>query len=160
MNAEHEDFYKRLRRRIRQWEKTQTGRESRWMEYVMAAPDLFHLLCRLSLDKEVPAEHKAKLALAIVYFISPIDLIPDFIPVGGMLDDVALAAYVLNGLLNDVEPEVLYRHWAGDGDVLGLIQRILEAADRMIGKGLWHRVRGMVGGRGGGHGRGRGGGGR
>ncbi|MBD3241385.1 MAG: DUF1232 domain-containing protein, partial [Chitinivibrionales bacterium] len=122
----HDDFYLRLRARVKGWAAGHTVGETKWLEYVLAAPDLFYLLVRLTLDGDVPLQHKAMLAVAVAYFVSPIDLIPDFIPIAGMLDDISLAAYVLNKLLNDVDPEVVRRHWAGEGDILGLISRILR----------------------------------
>jgi uncharacterized membrane protein YkvA (DUF1232 family) len=140
----HDDFYRTLRARAKGWAEKHTGRNARWMEYVLAAPDLFHLLVKLTLDEDVPLQHKVKLGISIAYFVSPIDLIPDFIPVAGMLDDISLAAYVLNGLLNDVDPVVIQRNWAGDGDVLALIRSILGTADRMLGSGLWKRVKGLL----------------
>jgi uncharacterized membrane protein YkvA (DUF1232 family) len=136
------DFYHRLREQIRDWLGTEKGRTSQWSEYLMLAPDLFHLLWKLSLEPEVPATDKAKLAGALVYFISPIDLIPEAIvgPIG-YVDDIALAAYVLNGIVNHTDPEVLRRHWAGEDEVLEVIQRVLAAADRMVGSGLWRKLK-------------------
>lgn len=139
------DFYHMLRRRIRRWLKSEDGKNSRWAEYLLAAPDLFHLLCRLALDKDVPTAHKARVAGAMAYFISPIDLIPDLLfgPVG-FLDDIAMAAFVLNGIVNDVDPAIVRKHWAGDQDVLQLIQRIVNSADEMVGKGLAHKLKGLL----------------
>ena len=62
----------------------------------------------------------------------------------GYADDVSLAAYVLNQIVNKTDPEVIKRHWAGEGDVLELIQRILERADEMVGSGLWQKLRDLV----------------
>src|SRR5690606_30646905 len=104
--------------------------------------DLFHLLCRLVVDTRVPAKEKAKLAMAIAYFVSPLDLMPEGLlgPVG-YLDDVALAAYVLNGLLKSTDVDVLREHWAGEGDVLSVIAHVLEIADSALGSGLWQRLK-------------------
>lgn len=144
MEAESGDFYQQLRKKIRDWLE-RGGRSSKWAEYIMAAPDLFHLLCKLTIDPEVPVKEKAKLAATIAYFVSPIDLIPEVI-VGplGYVDDVALAAYVLNSIINTTSPEVVKRHWTGDGDVLALIQEILRVADEMVGSGLWRRLKGLA----------------
>jgi len=69
-------------------------------------------------DPRIPAVEEAKMGGAIAYFISPIDVVPEGLvgPVGDV-DDVALAAYVLNSDFNSVGTEVLQEHWAGDGDV-------------------------------------------
>ena len=147
MNSRETDFYQRLRARLSGWMQAK-GTKHKYAEYLLAAPDLFHLLCRLSVDKKVPVAEKAKVAAALAYFVSPLDLIPEsvFGPVG-YADDIALAAYVLNSIVNNTSPEVVRSHWAGDGDVLEVIQRILEVADDMVGSGLWKTLRGLVGGR-------------
>ena len=144
-NKKHEGFYRRLRQRVVDWAATKTGRENRWMKYVLAAPDLFHLLCRLSVDREVSGKLKARLVLVIIYFISPLDLLPEALlgPIG-YLDDVALAAFFLNQLVNAGGGALVQRHWAGDGDVLDLISRIVAKADQMIGSGLWEKIRKML----------------
>ncbi len=133
-----EDFYQRLRARIKAWLQTKEGSSHKWVNYLMWAPDLFHLLVKLSLDEAVPRREKAKLAAAIAYFISPIDLIPEGIfGLVGYVDDVAVAAYVLNSVLNKTGPETLRKHWAGETDVLAVIQAVLKVADAMVGSGIW-----------------------
>jgi uncharacterized membrane protein YkvA (DUF1232 family) len=135
------DFYQQMRDSIRIWLKGK-GVNYQFTEYLLAAPDLFHLLCKLAVDKEVPASEKAKLAGAIVYFISPIDFVPEGLtgPIG-YIDDVAVAAFVLNLIINKTNPEIVRRHWAGDKDILDLIQQILQVADEMVGSGLWANIR-------------------
>jgi len=135
------DFYQEMRGSIRVWLDGK-GANYRFANYLLAAPDLFHLLCRLVIDKEVPANEKAALAAAIVYFVSPVDVLPEAItgPVG-YVDDVAVAALVLNLLLNSTDPAIVQRHWAGDDDVLDLIQQVLEVADEMVGSGLWAKIK-------------------
>jgi uncharacterized membrane protein YkvA (DUF1232 family) len=141
----HDDFYRKLRQRVKDWAVKPGQGEGKWMEYVLAAPDLFHLLVKLTLDKDVPFQRKVQLGIVIAYFVSPIDLIPDFIPVAGILDDISLAAWVLNGMLRDIDPEVIRRNWAGDGDVLELIQKVVSKADEMLGSGLWKKIKKLVG---------------
>jgi uncharacterized membrane protein YkvA (DUF1232 family) len=135
------DFYQQMRDSIRIWLKGKGG-NYKFADYLLAAPDLFHLLCKLAIDKEVPVGEKAKLAGAIVYFVSPFDLLPEALtgPLG-YIDDVAVAALVLNSLINKVAPEIIRRHWAGDKDILDLIQQILQVADEMVGNGLWAKIR-------------------
>jgi uncharacterized membrane protein YkvA (DUF1232 family) len=139
--SKDEDFYQTLRLRMLRWAEGH-GASHRWIDYLMWAPDLFHLLWRLSLDPEVPARIKGKLLAAMVYFISPWDLIPEavFGP-AAYADDVALAAYVLGSVLEEVGPEVLRRHWAGSQDVLQVIRAVLKVAQKMVGAGIWSRLR-------------------
>jgi uncharacterized membrane protein YkvA (DUF1232 family) len=106
------------------------------------APDLFHLLCKLMLEKDIPKAKKVKLAGVIAYFILPVDLLPEalFGPVG-YLDDIALTAYVLNDIINDVNPEIVTRNWAGEREILNLVKTILVNSDKMVGSGLWRKIR-------------------
>jgi uncharacterized membrane protein YkvA (DUF1232 family) len=143
MNKKNKDFYQKLRKTFQKWLQTNEGKNYKWADYLLFAPDLFHVLCKVLVDKDTPTEDKAKIAGAIAYFISPIDLLPEAIlgPVG-YADDIALAAYVLNRVINKSGPEIVQRHWAGDEDVLKVIRKILEIADQMIGSGLWKKLRG------------------
>lgn len=140
------DFYRNLRDKIRKWAQSKEGSTNKWVEYLLCAPDLLHVLCKLSIDRDVPVKEKAKLAGAIAYFISPIDLIPEAIvgPVG-YVDDIALAAYVLNSIITNTNPEVVKKHWAGERDVLEVIKEILKVADEMVGSGLWKKLKKMFG---------------
>lgn len=145
MAAQDSDYYQQLRAKFKAWIQTDEGRDHKWAEYLLAAPDLFHLLCKLSIDKDVPIKEKAKLAGAIAYFVSPIDLIPEALvgPIG-YVDDISLAAFVLHQVVNNTDPEVVRKHWAGEGDVLELTKRILAKADEMVGSGLWKKLKDMV----------------
>lgn len=136
------DFYQKLRLRFKEWLATEEGQRSKWAEYLMFAPDLFHLLCKLVMDKEVPAADRAKIAAAIVYFVSPIDLLPEALlgPLG-FADDVVVAAWVLNGTVNRLDQDIIRSYWAGDEDVLQVLQRIIAAADQMLGSGLWNKIK-------------------
>jgi len=139
------DFYQNFRTRIKDWLETKEGSSHKWADYLMAAPDLLHLLCKLSFDIDVPVKEKAKLATAIAYFISPIDLVPEAtLGIIGYTDDIVLSAYVLNSIINKTSVETVEKHWAGDIDVLHLIQEILRVADEMIGSGLFKRLKKAV----------------
>jgi uncharacterized membrane protein YkvA (DUF1232 family) len=144
MEDKHADFYQALRIRIADW-LAQHGEGYRHARLLLVAPDLFHLLCRLALDKRVPAPDKAKLAAAIAYFVSPLDVVPELLlgPIG-FLDDLAVAAYALNSVINSGQGEIAKELWAGDGDVLVLIQQILGATDDMLGAGVWKKLRSLL----------------
>lgn len=138
------DFYQKLRVRLKEW-ATGAGRDSTALKYVLLAPDFFHLLCKVVLDPRVPGRDKAKVGGAIAYFVSPLDAVPEglFGP-AGYVDDVALAAYVLNTILESAGPEVLQEHWAGDGDVLEHIRSVIKVADKLIGSGAWSKIKRML----------------
>lgn len=139
---QHDDFYQSLRKKIIAYFATEEGKTNKFAEYIMIAPDLFYLLCKLTIDEEVKIEDKAKLAIAIAYFVSPIDLIPEAItgPLG-YVDDIAVAAYVLNIIINNTAPEIVSKYWVGEGDILLKIQEIIKSADEMLGSGLWKKIK-------------------
>lgn len=145
MQVDKKDIYQEIRQKLKDWAKTDEGKNNKFAEYLMLTPDLLHLLVKLSFDKEIPVGEKAKLAGTIAYFISPIDLIPEAI-VGplGYVDDIALTAYTLNSIINKTDPEIIRRHWAGEGDILEVVQQILAVADEMVGSGLWRKLKGLI----------------
>lgn len=144
-NEEMGDFYKNLREKIQKWLNSEEGKKHKYADYLMFAPDLFHLLLKLSLDKDVSPKHKAKLAVTIAYFISPVDLIPEGIvgPVG-YIDDIALTAYTLNDILNDTDPEIVKKHWAGDEDILKVVQHIIEVANEFLNKKVVNKLKNLI----------------
>lgn len=126
------DFYQKLRREIRAW-LAGKGTASTAADWLLLAPDFFHLLVRLNLDPVVPKLEKLRLGMAIVYFISPFDLIPEaFVGPVGWLDDLLIAAEVLSGFINRGGAPVASRHWAGDQDLLDLLQRVLDRLPRLL----------------------------
>ncbi len=142
MNERQSDFYQKIRKDVKQWVNDNLDKENKWADYILAAPDLFHLLCKLTADSEIPSNKKIKLVAGIAYFISPIDLLPEaFLGPIGYLDDIAVAAFILNDLINEVDPQIVRKHWAGEQDVLVLIKTILANADKMIGSKMWQRIR-------------------
>ncbi len=139
------DFYRKLRVKIVDWIETEAGQKNKWADYILLVPDFFYLLVKLAMDKEVSLDDKAKLGLAIAYFISPIDLLPEmFLGPIGYLDDLAISAYVLNGIINHTSAEIIQKHWVGDGDILQKIKDVLAKADEMIGSGLWQKIKNTV----------------
>ena len=87
-------------------------------DLLLALPRLGRMLISLAADREVPTAAKVVLGALAVYLVSPIDLIPDFIPWLGYLDDVLLAAVVVDGVLNFVDRPRLLRYWPGSADSL------------------------------------------
>jgi uncharacterized membrane protein YkvA (DUF1232 family) len=77
---------------------------------------------RLRRDPRVPRRAKVAVAIAAVWVLSPIDLIPEFLPVIGPLDDVVVVALVLRYAARTVPREVLLEAWPGNPD---LLQRLL-----------------------------------
>jgi uncharacterized membrane protein YkvA (DUF1232 family) len=86
------------------------------------------LFKRLLADPRVPARWKVAAGLALVYLALPFDLVPDFIPVAGQLDDAILVALVLRGLLRSAGPRLLREHWPGPAALIAPLERFAFAA--------------------------------
>jgi len=139
MEKKHQDFYQKIRTQISNY---LAKNDYEFGEILMLAPDFFHLLVKLSLDDRVEPRKKAKLAIGILYFVTPIDILPEAIlgPIG-YLDDLAVAAYILNDFVNKSDVDIVHEHWAGEGDVLASIQNVLSMVDHFLGEGLWNRIK-------------------
>jgi uncharacterized membrane protein YkvA (DUF1232 family) len=86
-------------------------------------PDCVVLVRRLSRDPRVPRRRKLALVLLAAYLLLPFDLVPDFIPVAGQLDDAILVALVLRALLRGGGEPLVREHWPGPERSLALICR-------------------------------------
>ena len=86
-------------------------------------PDCVVLVRRLLSDPRVPRRRKLLLALLVGYLLMPIDLVPDFIPVVGQLDDVIVAALAIRVALRAGGEELLEEHWPGPEASLRLVRR-------------------------------------
>jgi len=81
---------------------------------LLLLPRLARMIASLLADREVPRAAKIALGAVALYLASPIDVIPDFIPFVGYLDDLLLAAIVVDGLVNFLDRSVLLRYWPGN----------------------------------------------
>ena len=90
------------------------GRRSQARELATLAPNLLVLFRGLLRDPRVPPGAKLWLVVAVVWIASPIDLIPEFIPIAGPLDDAIVAMLVLRHVLRRTDRKVLLEHWRGD----------------------------------------------
>ena len=81
-------------------------------------PDLVRLVRRLAADPTLPRGVRVRLWLLLGYLLSPVDLVPDFVPVLGWADDLVLVALVLRSVLRTAGPEAVTRHWPGTDDGL------------------------------------------
>lgn len=81
-------------------------------------PDCVTTARRLRGNPEVPRRAKVAVAIAALWVISPIDLIPEFLPVIGPLDDVVVVALALRYAARSVPREVLLDAWPGNPDLM------------------------------------------
>ena len=91
-------------------------------------PDCLVLLRRLLGDPRVPRRRKVVLGVLVGYLLMPIDLVPDFIPVAGQLDDVIVAALALRYVLRGGGEPLLREHWPGPPQSLELVVRVAYGA--------------------------------
>ena len=117
----------------------QTTRE-KLKKYARLAPQFVKLIGRLMKDPRVPARQKAILVVVGAYLVSPIDLVPDFIPGIGVLDDLVIAAFALDQILNRVPDECVRDHWDGDEDVLAVVKEVLDIASGRVPDWLKRRL--------------------
>jgi uncharacterized membrane protein YkvA (DUF1232 family) len=87
-------------------------------------PDVIRLLRRLASDQTLPRGVRFRLWLLLAYLISPIDLIPDFIPVIGYADDAIVVAIAVRSVSRSAGPIALQRHWPGTPDGLATVLRL------------------------------------
>jgi uncharacterized membrane protein YkvA (DUF1232 family) len=93
-------------------------------------PDCIVLMKRLLADPRLPRRHKLLVGALIGYLVVPIDLVPDFIPVAGQIDDVVIVSLGLRAVLRRSGPELLREHWPGPESSLAVVLRLAGATDR------------------------------
>ena len=96
-------------------------------ETLLAVPRIALLVPKLMIDERVPRRTKLALAGLAAYIVSPWDLIPDFIPGVGQLDDAIVLLLFVDGVLNLVEDSVLLEHWTGEVATLRRLQKFSRA---------------------------------
>jgi len=101
-------------------------------ELALLLPNFVRLTKGLLGDRRVPVRRKLLLAALVLYLVSPIDIIPDFVPGLGQMDDILIVVLVLHGLLSSVGEDVLLEHWHGRSDVILLIRRAFKAFARRL----------------------------
>ena len=105
-------------------------------EVAMFLPNFVILLKRLVSDPRVPRRSKLVLGATLVYVVSPIDVIPDFVPGLGQLDDVLVVLLALHSILNRVDEAVVVELWPGREDVIRIVRAGLAAAAQVL-PGKW-----------------------
>lgn len=132
-NEQQLDFYERLRKSITTY--FQKKGLTKVSSYLMFAPDIFHLMVKAMTDSRIDFKSKALLGSGIAYFIAPVDFLPELLTgPGGFVDDLLIATFVLNLLVNRLTPEVIEEHWAGDEDLMGTLKRLSATGESILGK--------------------------
>ena len=141
-----ERYYDRIRKSIHDYLEKKGKVVEKSGEYLMLVPDMFILLWRLTNDPRVSSKNKVLLGSGIAYYLFPFDIMPEALlgPVG-LLDDLVFGVYMLNKMLADTDPSIVREHWSGSEDILVTIQKVLHAADNLVGSDLLNRLKKMVG---------------
>ena len=87
-------------------------------------PDCIVLVTRLARDPRVPRRRKLLLFALVGYLSLPFDLVPDFIPVAGQLDDAIIVALVLRSVLRGSGADLVREHWPGPPESLTFVLRL------------------------------------
>ena len=106
----HPDFAMKLINRLMRRVRSLTENVK---NLALLLPRLGWMIASLLTDRRVPVSAKLVLAAMAFYLASPLDLIPDVIPFFGVLDDMLVAALVVDGILNHVDRGVLLKYWPG-----------------------------------------------
>jgi len=120
-----------------------TGAKRTVIYYVKQLPNYLRLLGGLVTDKRVSVLDKLIVAGAIAYIVMPIDLIPDFIPFFGEIDDLYILILALQRLIANAGRPVLLSHWAGEPEDLAdlNLRQALTAAAFFLPKRIRRRLR-------------------
>jgi uncharacterized membrane protein YkvA (DUF1232 family) len=139
-------FYDRLRHAVADTLERRGGRLGRPVsDALLLVPDLFMLLARLALDREVPAQTRTLIGGALAYFIVPIDLLPEaFVGAAGFVDDLVLGAAVLSQVMSPEMEERARRYWSGREDVLRVLRDVAGTAQSLLGENLFGRLRALL----------------
>jgi uncharacterized membrane protein YkvA (DUF1232 family) len=104
-----------------------TGRRAHARALAGFVPDCLVLFKRLLGDARVPRRRKLGLALLAGYLALPFDIVPDFIPVAGQVDDAILVGLVLRSLVRGAGPDLVREHWPGPEESLRAVLRLAGA---------------------------------
>lgn len=97
-----------------------------YSDYLFIVPDMAALLYRLLKDKRVSLKTKLIISGAVAYIAFPTDIIPDSIPFIGKVDEIAVAFFALERIIDDVPIKVVLENWEGKNDIVFVIRNIVE----------------------------------
>lgn len=120
-----------------------TGAKRTVMGTISEIPNFLRLLYGLITDARVNSVDKLVVAGAIAYILLPLDIIPDFVPFLGEVDDVFLLILALQRLITNAGRSVLHDYWAGDPDELSALnlEKILAACAFFLPRRMRRRLR-------------------
>ena len=139
-------FYDRLRERIVRTVERRGGKlGTRTASALLLVPDVFILMLRLAIDRDVPQSTRTVLASTLAYFVLPIDLMPEgVIGPTGFLDDLVLALGVLaQAFGKELEPYA-EKYWSGSQSLRTVLSDVVVSAESLLGSNLYGRVQALL----------------
>lgn len=103
------------------------------LQYAMFIPDITILLWRLFKDKRVNSKIKLMLAGSIAYLASPINILPNFIPFVGEIDDIVVIFFILNYIISELPENIILENWEGKENVILLTKQIISNISILVG---------------------------
>jgi uncharacterized membrane protein YkvA (DUF1232 family) len=94
-------------------------------EALRLLPDVLRLVARLARDRSLPRGVRLRLWLLLGYLASPVDLVPDVVPVLGYADDAVVVVWTLRSVVRRAGPQALRRHWPGTPEGLRAVERLV-----------------------------------
>ncbi len=131
---------------LRPLARPRTGAKRTVAHYIGQLPKYVRLLAGLLTDRRVSIVDKLLVGAAIAYIIAPLDLVPEFIPFLGQVDDVYLLVLALQRLMRNAGRRVVLDHWAGEASDLAAanLLRVLSAAAFFLPGRVQRRLRGVA----------------
>lgn len=122
------------------------GAKKTVVHYIRQLPNYLRLLVGLMTDRRVSGLDKLLVAGALAYIVMPFDLVPDFIPFLGEVDDVYLLVLALQRLISNSGRTVVLAHWSGVPDDLAEmnLRSVFSAAAFFLPSRIRRRLRGMA----------------
>ena len=96
-------------------------------EALRLLPDVLRLVARLARDRSLPRAVRLRVWLLLAYLASPLDLVPDVVPVLGQADDAVAVVWVLRSVVRRAGEQAVVRHWPGTPDGLAAVLRLARA---------------------------------
>ena len=152
-NKPEQDCYQSIRGKINRWArdgklKKRTGKwTDSFLQYLLILPDLVHLMIKLLAERGIPSLFKSYIIIGMAYLISPIDIIPDFIPISGFVDDLLVLVVILNKIINSRDQNVIQtikKQWAGEQNIFNLVKEIVSILNELssrIPKSLYNFIK-------------------
>jgi uncharacterized membrane protein YkvA (DUF1232 family) len=129
--------------RVEVGERPRTGAKRTVMDTIRQLPNYVRLLFGLLTDRRVAAVDKILVGAAIAYILAPVDLIPDFIPFLGEVDDVFLLVTAVQRLIANAGKSVVLQYWTGNPAELASmnLRHVLMAASFFLPRRMRRRLR-------------------